>query len=370
MANFGYFFLIFFIFNIFYSFKSYKCLGKKRVDLLSKYGYASHRETKANDHNAHENWPTTENKHITYDNCYILGETKLTAAHQFNQIDVPHNSNRHSFCEYKPFSSRKCDFPKLKFFTPTEFKPINHFNQDLNIGNSISSIICFDKMNEPQHLPIEPNLFDMPSLMGDSTLDIFENSVKPLTVQNSSSNEYERMGVRGKETESKHIHFIKFQSFLYHRPFLFLFSLEQRDHQKFMFLKVYFQKGAGMKSLGFSIVGGRDSPKGSIGIFVKTIFANGQASDDGHLLAGKCTNFHTSFLCIIKRVCTFACIYLKYYFFSFFQGDEILSLNNESLKGMSHLEVIAMFKNIKEGPVVLDIARRRLVFSLKSTYFQ
>lgn len=112
---------------------------------------------------------------------------------------------------------------------------------------------------------------------------------------------------------------------------------------------MYFQKGAGMKSLGFSIVGGRDSPKGSIGIFVKTIFASGQACENGNLLAG----MSLIFLLIFFK--------FNFKFKHFCTGDEILSLNNESLKGMSHLEVITMFKNIKEGPLVLDIARRRWV---------
>eukprot|EP00095_Tigriopus_kingsejongensis_P010860 maker-scaffold592_size129239-snap-gene-0.24 protein:Tk10860 transcript:maker-scaffold592_size129239-snap-gene-0.24-mRNA-1 annotation:"PREDICTED: uncharacterized protein LOC101740740" len=87
---------------------------------------------------------------------------------------------------------------------------------------------------------------------------------------------------------------------------------------------VVFEKGPGRKGLGFSVVGGRDSPKGNMGIFVKTIFPNGQANDQASLR----------------------------------EGDEILSVNGHSTQGLSHSEAIAIFKGIRSGKVTVHIARR------------
>ncbi|XP_069964003.1 serine-rich adhesin for platelets isoform X2 [Bactrocera oleae] len=89
---------------------------------------------------------------------------------------------------------------------------------------------------------------------------------------------------------------------------------------------ITFFKGHGMKSLGFSIVGGRDSPKGNMGIFVKTVFPSGQAADDGTLQA----------------------------------GDEIVEINGTSVQGMSHAETIRLFKDVREGAIVLKVLRRKL----------
>lgn len=90
---------------------------------------------------------------------------------------------------------------------------------------------------------------------------------------------------------------------------------------------VIFEKGHGKKSLGFSIVGGRDSPKGQMGIFVKSIFPSGQAAVDETLK----------------------------------EGDEIFTVNGVSMQGLSHTEAIAVFKGIKQGQVVLHIGRRATI---------
>ncbi|TMW51340.1 hypothetical protein DOY81_003581 [Sarcophaga bullata] len=126
----------------------------------------------------------------------------------------------------------------------------------------------------------------------------------------------------------------------HHRPSLPVAKLTIRDEEMAEVIRasmsdgsrrgtprvVTFFKGPGMKSLGFSIVGGRDSPKGNMGIFVKTVFPTGQAADDGTLQA----------------------------------GDEIMEINGNSVQGMSHAETIALFKNVREGAIVLKLLRRKL----------
>ncbi|XP_075587924.1 uncharacterized protein LOC124494281 [Dermatophagoides farinae] len=86
---------------------------------------------------------------------------------------------------------------------------------------------------------------------------------------------------------------------------------------------ITFKKGPDCKALGFSIVGGIDSPRGEMAIYVKTVFPEGQAAESGQLS----------------------------------EGDQILSINGQSTDNLTHGEVLQMFKRVKQGEIVLRILR-------------
>lgn len=88
-------------------------------------------------------------------------------------------------------------------------------------------------------------------------------------------------------------------------------------------LTVTLEKGS-TKKLGFSIVGGSDSVKGSMGIFVKEVMTGGQAADEGTLRA----------------------------------GDEILAINGQTMDGLTHAKALQFFKAAKPGKLVLHVGRR------------
>lgn len=98
-------------------------------------------------------------------------------------------------------------------------------------------------------------------------------------------------------------------------------------------------------------MGGKDSAKGSMGIFVKTIFPAGQAAMDGTLITGKIIFFNFTLVRLLKTI--FLLLFL------IIVGDEILSINETSVHGMSNSEATQLFKSIREGPVILKLNRRR-----------
>uniref|UniRef100_A0A914YN55 PDZ domain-containing protein n=1 Tax=Panagrolaimus superbus TaxID=310955 RepID=A0A914YN55_9BILA len=83
------------------------------------------------------------------------------------------------------------------------------------------------------------------------------------------------------------------------------------------------QRRSRKSTLGFSIVGGSDSPRGNMGIFVKTVFPHGIAAQSG----------------LLKK------------------GDEILQVNNFDMTSKTHSEALQIFRKIAKLNITLTIRR-------------
>ncbi|ESO08056.1 hypothetical protein HELRODRAFT_169779 [Helobdella robusta] len=85
---------------------------------------------------------------------------------------------------------------------------------------------------------------------------------------------------------------------------------------------VVLKRHEGKKNLGFSIIGGADSPRGNVGIQVKSILPDGLAKEDGRLR----------------------------------EGDEIAAVNGASLANLTHVEALLTFKKVKSDELVLTMS--------------
>lgn len=99
---------------------------------------------------------------------------------------------------------------------------------------------------------------------------------------------------------------------------------KSKDEMNDLTQTITVHKGAKGKGLGFTIVGGSDSEKGNLGIYVRRILPHGLIAEEGSIK----------------------------------EGDEILKVNDQPIKGLTHKEAIHKFRSLRKGPVSITFTRR------------
>ncbi|XP_065576507.1 uncharacterized protein LOC136037684 isoform X1 [Artemia franciscana] len=224
-------------------------------------------------------------------------------------------------------------------FRPLHFQSDQVKNKDSHLRNGQNQCLGASDGNSNKHNPILPtnDIYDVLSRYGHQyTHDCNKQGNEEFEVKNgerencSLHEKFTPVAATQESASSKHFCTSRpkkqnlTQEELKEKIPSFCTVSRQARGTSYYITTASFEKGPGKKSLGFSVVGGRDSPKGNMGIFVKTVFPAGQASEDDKLR----------------------------------EGDEILAVNSKPLQGLSHSEAISVFKEVRSGTLILHIGRR------------
>lgn len=179
------------------------------------------------------------------------------------------------------------------------------------IQNEFSDQSFEHEFSSSQPVPTQNNC----QLIG--TLRRDKKSFSTMTINNTNDDDYHKNNDTNKITGMKKFQIIKKRNSN-------LMPLNRRGTSLSMDLITIDLEKGGSKKLGFSIVGGVDSKKGKMGIYVKDILPDGKAAEEGTLKT----------------------------------NDEILAINGHPMDGLTHAKALQLFKTAKPGKIILHIGRR------------